>query len=125
MTRLVIDASVLAAITFGEPEAEAWSRRIEGAAVFAPRLLQYELQSVANKKCSRHPRKAAAILSALDRALDPTSGITWMDAQPSDVVLIASTSGLTAYDASYLCLAGMLGADLATADRRLAAALEP
>ena len=41
VTRVVVDASVLAAITFGEPDAEAWSRRLDGAAVFAPRLLQY------------------------------------------------------------------------------------
>lgn len=124
MTRIVIDASVLAAITFGEPDAEGWSRRLEGAAVFAPRLLQYELQSVAHKKCGQHPRQSAAILAALAHALEPASGITWMDPDPSDVVLVASASGLTAYDASYLCLAGTLGADLATADRTLSAALE-
>lgn len=123
MTRLVVDASVLAALTFGEPDAEAWTRRLDGAAVFAPRLLQYELQSVAHKKCRQHPRQAAAILAALARTFDPSHGITWMDPDPSDVVLVANATGLTAYDASYLCLAGMLGADLATADRTLSAAL--
>lgn len=125
MTRLVVDTSALAAVTFGEPEAGAWARRLDGAAVFAPKLLQYELQSVARKKCATHPRQAREILAALVRALDPASGITWMDPDPADVVLLANATGLTAYDASYLCLAGLLGADLATADRRLAAALDP
>ena len=125
MTRIVIDASVLAAVTFGEPDADDWSRRLDGAAVYAPRLLQYELQSVAHKKCRQQPRRAADILTSLGRSLDHRSGITWLDPDPADVVLLAGATGLTAYDASYLCLAGQLDADLATADRNLAAALDP
>ena len=39
------------------------------------------------------------------------------------MVLVANATGLTAYDASYLCLAGLLGAERATADTRLAATL--
>jgi predicted nucleic acid-binding protein len=38
------------------------------------------------------------------------------------VVALAETTGLTAYDASYLWLARLLGAGLITLDRRLAAA---
>lgn len=125
MTRIVVDASVLAALAFGEPDGEAWSRRLEGAAVFAPTLLRYELQSVAQKKCRRHPAKAPGIVTALARSIDAASGITWLDPDPADVVLLANATGLTAYDATYLCLAGQLGAELATADRALAAALEP
>ena len=124
MTRVVVDASVMAAVTFGEPDAGAWMRRLDGAAVFAPRLLQYELQSVAQKKCRKHPRLAARIVEALRRALDPETGITWVDPDPADVVLVANATGLTTYDASYLCLAGSVGADLATADRALAAAID-
>lgn len=125
MTRVVVDTSVLAAVTFGEPDADAWARRLDGAAVFAPRLLQYELQSVARKKCEKHPRRSREIVAALARALDPATGITWVDPNPADVVLLSNRTGLTAYDASYLCLAGLLGADLATADKRLAAAFDP
>jgi len=124
VTRVVVDASVLAGLAFGEPEAAAWAERLEGRAVFAPRLLQYELQSVAHKKCRRYPEQAAAIVGALARALDPRAGITWVDPDPGDVVLVAAATGLTAYDATYLCVAGLLGADLATADRALASAVE-
>jgi predicted nucleic acid-binding protein len=40
-------------------------------------------------------------------------------------VLLAQATGLTAYDASYLCVAAMAGADLVTGDRALAAAVDP
>ena len=125
MTHIVVDASALAAVTFGEPDAAEWSRRLDGAAVFAPSLLQYELQSVARKKCRQAPPQAPAILRALEIALDPRQGITWLDPDPVDVVLLANATGLTTYDASYLCLAGMLDADLVTGDRSLTAALDP
>jgi len=64
-------------------------------------------------------------VTALALALDPERGITWLDPDPADVVLVANATGLTACDASYLCLAGMLDADLVTADRTLAARLDP
>ena len=125
MTRVVVDASVLAAVTFGEPDAAEWSARLDGAAVFAPKLLQYELLSVARKKCRQLPLRAPEILAALAAALDPEQGIAWLDPDPADVLLVANATGLTTYDASYLCLAGMLSADLVTADRTLEAALDP
>ena len=125
MRRAVVDTSALAAIVFDEPGAGEWVRRLDGAVLFAPTLLQYELESVARKKCRRNPDESSRIVRALALALDPRAGITWMDPDPSDVVLVANATGLTAYDASYLCLAGMLDADLATADETLGAALDP
>lgn len=125
MRRIVVDASSLAAVTFGEPDGGEWATRIDGAAVFAPRLLQYELASVARKKCRRHPQRATEIVGALRMVLDPARGITWLDPDPADVVLVATTTGLTAYDASYLCLAGLLDAELLTGDAALAAARDP
>ncbi len=125
MKRVVVDASVMAAVTFGEPGADEWSARLDGAALYAPTLLQYELQSVARKKCRRHADRGPAILQALDLALDRSQGITWMDPDALDVVMLANATGLTTYDASYLCLAGMLDADLVTRDEALAAALDP
>lgn len=60
------------------------------------------------------------MLAALARALEVRSGITWLDPHPVDVVLLANATGLSPSDASYLWLAGFLGADLITLDRRLA-----
>jgi predicted nucleic acid-binding protein len=125
MRRVVVDASVLAAITFGEPDSEEWSQRLDGCALYAPTLLQYELASVARKKCRQRPDLTRQILLATDLALDRRRGITWMDPNPVDVVLIANATGLSTYDASYLWLAGCLDADLVTRDRALSVALDP
>jgi len=125
MRRVVADASALASVVFAEHSAPEVSAQLEGAALFAPTLLRYELQSVARKKCRRHPELTRATLEALDGVLDPRSGITWMDPNPVDVVLIANATGLSAYDACYLWLAGFLEADLVTRDRALSAALDP
>ena len=123
MTPTVVDASVMAAICFGEPEAERWAERLEGRPVFAPTLLRHELVSVARKKCLTHPEQAPAIRRALARVLDGSHGIAWRDPDPLDVLLMAQATGLTAYDATYLCLAGLLAGELLTDDRELAAAL--
>jgi predicted nucleic acid-binding protein len=125
MRRVVVDASVMAAIAFDEPEAARWSRALDGAALHAPTLLQYELASAARKKCRATPERARELVTALSLALDPRRGITWHDPNPMDVVLVANATGLSLYDASYLWLAGMLGADLVTADRELAQAHDP
>jgi len=119
---VVVDTSAFAALAFQEPEGEAVARRLEGAQVFAPTLLRFELASVARKKARRAPEQAPAIVSALSTALDGQWGIVWRDVDPADIVLIAQATGLTAYDASYLWLAGTLGAELVTLDARLAAA---
>jgi hypothetical protein len=73
----------------------------------------------------RKPALAPAIVRALALALDPAQGITWLDPDPADVVLLVRATGLTAYDASYLCAAAMAEADLLTADDQLASAVDP
>jgi predicted nucleic acid-binding protein len=125
MRRVVPDASALALVVFGAPDAEDVSRQLDGAALFAPTLLRYELQNVARKECSRQPHRRREVLAALDRVLDSRAGIVWLDPDPADVVILAEMTGLTTYDASYLCLAGLLEADLVTRDRALAAATDP
>ena len=122
MNRVVADASALAAVAFQEPGLEDVKFRLLGAEVFAPRLLQFEMANVAWKRIRRQPDDALVTFTLLQAALGEGSGIQWMDVNMTDVVLIAKATGLTAYDASYLWLAGSLGAELVTLDRRLAAA---
>jgi predicted nucleic acid-binding protein len=120
--RLVIDASAFAAVIFGEPGGDAIWPRLRGATLFAPTLLPFELASVARKKMRRAPADASRILLALATALEPRWGIVWREVDAVDVLIIANATGLTTYDASYLWLAGSLGAELVTLDGRLAAA---
>lgn len=121
MNRVVIDASALAAVIFDEPGAEGLIARLGTAEVFAPTILQFELANVAWKKMRKTPAAGVTILTALRAAMDD-GGITWVDVNLTDVVLVAKATGLTPYDASYLWLAGSLGADLLTLDQRLVAA---
>jgi len=120
VTPVVVDASAFAALIFQEPEGDAIARRLDGATLFAPTLLRFELANTAWKKCARQPGDSAKILSALAKALE--ADIAWHDVDPVVADLVARATGLTAYDASYLCLAGSIGADLITLDSRLAAA---
>ncbi len=122
MTHLVIDASAMAALVFQESEAASVRDRLDGAAVFAPSLLRDELANVAWKKARRQPADAVRILGALSVALDRDWGMTWREVEAADVVMLAVATGLTSYDASYLWLAGTLGADLVTLDARIAEA---
>jgi len=98
--------------------------RLDGAEVFAPELLRYELANTAWKKVKRQPAEAAKILTALSIALGDKSGLIWQDVDARDVVLLAHATGTTAYDASYLWLAASLGANLVTLDDRLAKAVD-
>jgi predicted nucleic acid-binding protein len=124
MNPLVVDASALAAIVFQEPGFESVAARLEGKTVYAPPLLAFELASVALKKARRHPSNAARIFTALAIALDDRCELVWHQIHASDVALLAKATGTTAYDASYLWLAGVLGADLVTLDAKLAAAID-
>lgn len=125
MTRLVVDASALAALVFEEPQGDTIQRRLDGATVYAPALLRFELANTAWKKIKRRPGDAPKILAALAVALDDRFGLVWQDVDAADAVLLAQATATTAYDASYLWLAASLGADLVTLDDRLAKAVDP
>lgn len=122
MKRVVPDASVLAALIFGEPGADRMVMRLKGAELWAPTLLQFELANVAWKKMRRSPEQGVAILAAL-RAFLADNTIEWAEIDVTDVILIAQQSGLTPYDASYVWLAGSLGAELVTLDKRVLGAV--
>ena len=119
MKRVVLDASALAAIAFHEPAGEPLVARLQGAELFAPALLVFELTNVAWKKVRRTPEQSSAILTNLQSALGDDAGILWQPVNPADVVIVAERLGCSTYDAAYVWLAGTLGADLVTLDERL------
>jgi len=117
MTVKVVDASALAALLFGEPEAEVVAVRLEGSSLWAPALLGYEIASVCLKKVRRDPRRRDALLAAF--ALQARMPIEIVEVDHAATLQLAEVVGLTIYDAAYLWLARRLRAELVTLDKRL------
>ena len=118
----VVDASALAALLFGEPEAEAEAVavRLDGARLVAPSLLAFELANVCLVKCRRHSEQREALFAGLQ--LRSRLGVEEIAVDHAGIVKLALATGLTAYDASYLWLARHVGAELVTLDKALDAA---
>ena len=120
MTVKIVDASALAALLFGEPEAESVARQLTNARLLAPALLGFELANVCLIKTRRHPEQKPSLVAAF--RLRDRLRLEEVAVDHDGVLELAAATGLTAYDASYLWLARQLGAELVTLDRRLAAA---
>jgi predicted nucleic acid-binding protein len=118
----VIDASALAALLFGEPEAERVVARLRGGRLVAPALLLFEVASVCLKKIKRHPEMRGRLLEAY--ALRTHAGIDEVEVTLDQVIGLAEQNDLTCYDASYLWLALQLEAELVTLDEKLAGVAE-
>ena len=114
---VVIDASAMAALLFGEPRGGEVAETLQGKRLFAPTLLRYELGSVCVKKRELYPEMRDAFLSAL--GLLDRLGLREVAVEDRGVVELAERKRLTFYDASYLWLARELGVDLITLDTRL------
>jgi predicted nucleic acid-binding protein len=116
----VIDASAVAAILFGEPDAGELVGRVQGHVLLAPTLLAVEVASVCLKKCRRHPALRDRLLAAfrLLREMDITQASADLDA----AIALADETGLSLYDACYLWMAERFQAELITLDRALARA---
>ena len=120
MSARVVDASVVAAVAFGEPRRDEAVALLDAAWVCGPTLLAYELTHVACMKCRVRPDEAVRVASQLSDALILTD--RWLEVDADEVLALALVWGLSSYDASYLWLAGELRVPLVTFDRRLAAA---
>ncbi len=113
----VVDASALAALLFGEPEAGLVAAQLDGARLVAPSLLAFELANVCVMKCRRHPDQREALLAAFD--LRDRLAVEAIAVDHAGALGLALHTGLTAYDAGYLWLARQLGAELVTLDKAL------
>ncbi len=120
MIARVADASVIAAVAFGEPRAGEAAALLRDAVLYEPVLLPFELASVARKKCLAHPERAAAIRTALHWAL--ALDVHWVEVDFPALLEMSLDTGLTVYDAAYLYLARTLRVPLVTFDDRLARA---
>jgi predicted nucleic acid-binding protein len=122
MRTLVVDASALGALVFGEPQAEEISRGLTNATLVAPALLWFEMAAVTAKKIRRHPEMAAQIQAAFRLAFRLPVAI--VDVDYGETVNLALENELTTYDAAYLWLANHLGAELVTLDTKLGKAAQ-
>ncbi len=116
---LVVDASLLCAVLFDEPERADAMQRLAGKALLAPRLLDHEIVSVAVRK-QRHGMPWAAVETALADYAE--QGIELLDTELQVQCSLALRYGISGYDAAYLWLASELKVPLATFDRQLAEA---
>lgn len=115
--RLVVDASVFAAIVFNEKngaEANGWLR---GRTLCAPSLVDLELANTGLNKI----RRQALSLEIVNGALEDFASyeIERQEAPFTEAFRLGREYGLTAYDASYLWLADSLGVPLVTFDAQL------
>lgn len=113
----VVDASALAAVLFGEPDGERVAARLEGMSLVAPALLAFEVANVCLAKSRRHPEIRDALMRAF--ALHERMEIETVEIDLGEALLLAETTALTAYDATYLWLSLALDAELVTLDRGL------
>jgi len=117
----VIDASAAIEVLLRSPAGERLLGRLEdGAAVHAPHLIDVEVAHVLRRHVMHHAVGAGRAEACLTlwRQLD-------IERHPHDDLLEriwAWRANLTAYDATYVALAEVLGEPLVTADQRLAAA---
>ncbi|MFQ6117123.1 MAG: type II toxin-antitoxin system VapC family toxin [Candidatus Bipolaricaulia bacterium] len=121
MPTKVVDASVLGALLFGEPRAQEAFSLLQGAELYAPTLLDYELASIARKKVLRYPKQREGLVEALRLGL--SLDLHRVEVDHEAVLHLSLETGLTTYDAGYLSLARSLGVPLVTFDERLRAAL--
>lgn len=120
--RLVIDASVLIAVLFGESEFEQANSLLVGRALVAPHLLDLEVASAALKKVRRENLPLSSIKAILE--IYVRLPIERHPIEADAVLELAARYRLTAYDAAYLYLAERLEAPLATFDAKLASAAQ-
>ena len=125
--RVVVDANVLVALAvptdYSTPAAgrvRAWMAA--DVAMFAPTLWSYEAASALRKSVASGKLSHDDALQAISRLLQ--LGIREVNPSPellhSSLGLADRFQALVAYDSAYLAVAEQLGAELWTADRKLA-----
>ena len=117
MPARVVDASVVAAWCFREPRSSEALRLPQGADLYAPLLLAYELASIAKRKAVAYPGSSEVLSEALTAAL--MLPIHWRNVDHLAALRLALDAGITTYDASYLYLARALSIPLVAFDRQL------
>ena len=118
----VIDASTLAGILFGEPEAAGLALDSSAEQLFSTSLLAHEFANICVKKHWRAGLSESDVLDVI-RVFESLPVHIAPLSQP-EVVAVAIRYQLSAYDAGYLWLALVKDIPLHTLDRKLANAYQ-
>ncbi len=114
----VIDASVIGAMIFAEPDQNIAQAMLTGAAdLYAPLLIDFEVANIALKKIRSQPSESDRIMSLYANYFD--FSIAKPDIDFNAAILLAHQEKLSLYDASYLWLALDRNIDLITLDGKL------
>ena len=120
---LVLDASVAAAWVLPDEEnsvADAILHRVAAEGAVAPSLIWHELRNIFLMAARRGRLPKDEIVPSLLRLRRlPIETVDVSASGDATLIGLASTYGLTAYDAAYLALAEERDLPLATADRKL------
>lgn len=114
---VVVDASALGALLFGEPEADAVADRLETRALFVPTLLRYELAVIAWQKARAEPGASGMLGAALE--IFERMGIREVQVSTAALLRGSMRLRLPIPDMAYLWLAHTLNAELVTLDPEL------
>ncbi len=114
---VVVDASALIAVVFGEPEKPAVQARLPPTGLISTALLPFEVANAAVQKVRRGLLTSGEADAAM--AVFVTMPIDLHPVPPEALPALARAARLTAYDAGYLWLARELKADLVTLDSAL------
>ena len=117
MPVLVVDASALGSLVFGEPSAKEVAELLSEGLIIAPSLVWFEVASAYLKKIKAHSKKKGLIIKAFNNAKRLDIQIVEVDHLAA--VELALDKGITTYDASYLWLAREVRADLITLDETM------
>jgi predicted nucleic acid-binding protein len=120
--RLVVDASVLAALVYDESNAQDAFAWMSGRNVCIPHIADGEIANVGLNKVRRRVLGLGAVTEAL--AFYETLDVQRYPIAVSAAMQLGHRYALSAYDAAYLWLAEMLAAPLATFDARLGEAAQ-
>ena len=114
----VPDATVLAALAFGESLGERALRELAGAELVAPGLLRYELAEIARRKLRANPSLHDAILEGL--GIVQSLPIRYLEPEPAALLELALRRNLSPRDSAYVWTSRVMGARLLSFDGLLA-----
>jgi predicted nucleic acid-binding protein len=114
----IVDASAIGAVLLVEREAAWVNEQTDGIELVAPAILPFEVGNICWKRLRRSASEVDSIM-AIWTAWNASMPVRLVTPHPMHTLRLAYETGLTLYDASYVCLAQDHDADLISLDSQL------